>query len=240
MSFQYYTKSLEELQSTSRVIVENFSELIGCRDESITWSPPVAYNVCNSLNISGLSCSEVASQYYEDNTGVLKFSFDSDINSEMKSIWTKVLNFDESVLDVSNISTSKISTKLSTTNKLKISSNQSTLYNSTIYSSAINNPKVGFTQDLKRIYWILLACYTIRYYLYEFSTGNSDTLSSETFSDVYLTKIIKNIEYEKYSLSEFATTMEDYEFSTDFISEQLSLLLKNCKQLKTYVLSYIN
>ena len=239
MSFQYYTKTLEELQNISRVISTNFAEIIGCEQNSKLWSPPVAYTTCKNLVLAGSNCSNISDQFAESENKLLSYRFTSITNPAMKSIWQKVLSYDILVLNTNKISTVKVNLNLDIENKLKSCIDQSKDYDSTLFSALMDNSYIEYTDDYLRIFWILLSCYTIRYHIYEFSIGASDSIDTQILSDSFLNKIIENIQYEKYSLSTSSFKENGFESSTEYISQQLTLLMKNCKQLKSYVLSYI-
>ena len=235
MSFQYYNKPIEELQQIATVIAKNFSAIIGCSLDSQLWSPATAHAVCDAIIIAGTSCSNISDQSDEfgDN---LSFRFISSASSTMKDIWQKVLGYDKTIYDLDKLSSIKISNSLSIEDKLKLCCDQSKEYDSTIYQSLANNSNLWYTDDYKRLCWILLACFSIRYELTNFV--NLGSISGDVLNESFITKVEGNIVYEKYMLSDLGL-VSGYEYSTDYIGSQLSILLKNCKQLRSYVLSYI-
>ena len=239
MSFQYYTKSLEELQEITKVIVNNFGVILGCESDFKTWSPPVACKICDVLTLSGANCSNVSDQYFDPLDGILTYKFTSVVNASMKDIWHSVLNYEESVLSLNKLASVKVSTNLSTKDKFKICANQSTDFDSTLFECIYNIPEMQYTDDYKRILLIMLACFSIRFQIYDFSVGKSSSLDTESLNDSFLNMIIENIKYEKYVLNQSALSISGFENSTDFIEQQLTLLMKNCKQLRMYVLEYL-
>lgn len=238
MSFQNYTKTLEELQYISRVICNNFSELVGCEDDIKTWSPVTAYSVCEQLSLVGSACSNVSDQYETDGI-ILAYKFKSSINQTMKDIWTKVLNYDTSVYNLKKLTGVKLNLNLSIENRLKTTIKQSKDYDCSIIEALSFNTEIVYTEDYRRLMWILLACYSIRYAIYDFAHGKSDLIDLEVLSGSFLNRVIENLYYEKHALIKFSKENESFSSSSDFISKELSTLLKNCKQLKMYVIRYL-
>lgn len=238
MSFQYSTKTIEELQSIARVITDNFSELVGCETTSKLWSPPTAGMVCNALLLAGSNCSNIADQY-DTTDGILSYKFTSVTNSYMKDIWVKVVNFDTSVYNLDKLLKAKISPKLPIKNRLKEYTEQSTEYDSPLMTAIQHNKDLMYSEDYKRLMWIMLACFSIRYAIYDFAYGSSESINIESLTNSFLDKVVENIKYEKFALSKYDTELGIYEYSSEFMSQQLSTLLKNCKQLQAYVLAYL-
>ena len=237
MSFKYSTKTIEELQSITKVICDNFAELIGCEEDSKLWSPPTAGLVCSSLILAGSNCSNVSNQ--REDCGILSYQFTSTANSYMKDIWNKVLNYDTSIFNMNKMTSVKINSRLSIENRLKVCINQSREYDSFIIEALNQNKELVFTDDYRRIMWIVLACFSIRYTVYDFAIGISSAIDLETLNESFINRVIENIKYEKYMLTKQDNLHNVYEISPDYISQQLSLLLKNCKQLQAYVISYL-
>lgn len=237
MSFQYYSKPLEELQSIARVIHNNFTELVGCKYDSCLWSPATGYHICEALTLNGTQCTNVGDDYIEVEN-YLTYKFSSSVNTEAKNIWLRVLNFDKELLDSSYVTSLKIAGNLPTKNKLEICVDQSLEYDCPIFEVCQNNNQILYSEECRRLYLIILSCFSIQYNLYDFAMGHQDTINSDAINDSVLDSIIQNIEYEKYKLSQMSTTAL-YENSPERIQEQLNLLMKNCRQVEAYVLPYI-
>lgn len=237
MSFQYYSKSIEQLQQIALVIGNNFAELVGCKPNSKLWSPTVGYNICEALALNGTQCSNVSDKIITD-VGALSFRFTSSVSVGAKNLWTEVLNYGANVLDPSYVSSLKIPSNLPQKDKLKLCIDQSTEYNCEIYKVCQKNNQIYYAEDLRRLYLILLSCFSFRYHLYNFSMGHETFLDDTAINDSILDLTIQNIQYEKHVLSQMSSS-NSYEESVEHIQQQLTLLLKNCRQLKTYVLPYI-
>ena len=237
MSFQYYSKPLEELQAIARVIHDNFTELVGCKSDSRLWSPATGYHICEALTLSGTQCTNVSDDFIKE-TDLLTYKFSSAVSTESKNLWDRVLNFDSGVLDASYVTSLKIAGNLPTKNKLELCIDQSTEYDCDIFEICQNNNQIFYSDDCKRLYLIILSCFTIQYHLYEFAVGHQDTINSNAVNNTVLDLLIQNIHYEKYKLSQISSSTL-YEFSPEKAQEQLSLLLKNCRQIESYVLPYI-
>lgn len=236
MSFQYYSKSLEELQAIARVIHNNFSELVGCRQNSKLWSPATGYHICEALQLNGTQCTNVSDAFTEDE--YLSYKFVSSVSVESKNLWSSVLNFDKNVLDSNYVSSLKIAANLPTRNKLEVCVDQSTEYNCPIYEACQNNNQLFYSEDCKRLYLILLSCFSVQYHLYDFAMGRESILNDDAINNTILDVIIQNIQYVKYKLSQMPTSVL-YDYSPEYVQQQLSLLMKNCRQIEAYVLPYI-
>lgn len=237
MSFKYYTKTIEELQQIAKVIADNFSGVIGCSEDTKNWSPPVAYEICNNLVLAGSNCSNLPDKF-EQTDGILSFKFTSVANQPMKDIWKKVVNFDSSIYDLRKLLTVKVNSNLDIKSKLKVCINQSKDYESSLFEMLRFNEDFIYSEDYKRLCWIVLACFCIRYCIYDFSIGKSEQIDLESINSAFIDKVIENIQYEKYVLSKWETD-GDYVHSPESVSQQLSILMKNCKQIKSFVLAYL-
>lgn len=237
MSFQYYSKSIQQLQQIALVIGNNFAELVGCKQNSKLWSPTVGYHVCEALAVNGTQCSNVSDKIITG-VGTLSFKFTSSVSVGATNIWAGAIKYDTNILDPSYTSSLKIPSNLSQKDKLKLCVDQSSEYNCEIYKTCQRNNQVRYSEDLKRLYLILLSCFSFRHYLYDFSMGNKTFLDDTAINDSILDTTIQNIQYEKHVLSQMSSP-NSYEESMEHIQHQLTLLLKNCRQLKTYVLPYI-
>lgn len=252
MSFQYNTKTLEELQEISSIIVNNFSPLVGCRKNSKLWSPPVGFAVATKLNISGFECTNLSKdfidlgfmeeslEYRSPMLNPLSFSFDTTVTELSKEIWNECKKLSYKFLDSSYFSTIKLNLALSQSEKMRLCAMNCTEYNSSIYSVITNNRQFSYTDNSRQLCLILLQAFTIRYALYDFSIGVSSTIDSTAINKSLIESVIKNCEYEKYVLSQLDMKCYNFEISPTYIQQQLSLIIKNCKQLKTFVMEYIN
>lgn len=252
MSFQYCTKTLEELQDVSKVIVNNFAPLIGCKQTSRLWSPPVGFGIATKLNISGFECTNLAKDsidlgYIEESIeyrapllSPLSFEFNTTTTELAKTIWDNCRKLNYTYLDSTYFSTLKINLALSSSEKMRLCAMKCTQYDSTIYSAIIGNKTFSYTTQAKQLYLILLQTFAVRYALYNFAMGIESAIDSTTINRDSINTLIKNCEYEKYVLSQLKLECYNYEVSPSFIQQQLSLIIKNCKQLKTYVMAYIN
>lgn len=240
MSFQYYTKTKEELIESAKIISDNLAEIVGCSNDKNTWSPATAYGVCKAITMAGINCSNISNQTFKDNSSeFLTYEFNSTLNSEAYSIWSKVMKYDSSIYNLDKISDFKLNTKLSTLDKLKICVEQSKDYDSRLFENMVVDEQFIYSEDYKRLAWIILACFTIRHTIFEFSRGISETIDTEILNDSFLERVKKNIVCEKVNLSNYTGTWSSYDCSPDGFSEILSLLLFNIKQLQTFVLNYI-
>jgi hypothetical protein len=239
MSFKYYTKTTEELQESAKTIADNFAGIVGCDENYKTWSPATGFGICDAITMAGSNCSNIANQLIQPDIGILSYKFNSTANSEMYSVWTKIKQYDVSIYNLKKLSGFKISAELSTLDKLKVCVEQSTDYDSSLYEAITADEQFKYSEDFKRIAWIMLACFTIRYAIFDYATGTDDTLDTELLSDSFLDKVIQNINCEKYFLANYNGSWSEYESSPDYMSELLSKLLMNIKQLQMFVLSYI-
>lgn len=240
MSFQFYTKTKDELVESAKIISDNFAELVGCNQNDKNWSPSTAYGICSAITMAGISCSNIPDQFIQvDDLSNLPYEFLSSANSEMRSIWSRVMEFDSSIYNMDKISDFKLSDKLSKLDKLKICIEQSTDYDSYLYQAMIIDEQFKYSEDFKRVAWIVLACFTIRYIIFDFAIGTETAIDVDVLNDSFLEKVKNNIKCEKQLLSSYKGTWSCYESSPDGISELLSKLLINVKQLQMYVLSYI-
>lgn len=252
MSFSYNTKTLEELQEISKIIVDNLAPLVGCRQNSKLWSPPVGFSVATKLNISGFECTNVARDsidlgYIEESLeyrspllNPVSYEFDTTVSELAKTLWESSKKLQYKVLDSSYFSTLKINLSLSQSEKMRICSEKCKEYNSTIYSALIQNQPLSYTPHSRYLCLILLQAFTIRYALYDFALGLTSSIDSVSINHTLINTAIKNCEYEKYVLSTLDLECYNYDISPEFIQYQLTLLIKNYKQLKSYVMAYIN
>lgn len=252
MSFKYYTKTLEELQEISNVIVNNFSPLVGCKQNSKKWSPATAFGVCSKLNISGFECTNIAKdsiklgfvkESFELRSPLespLHYEFDTTVSETAKQLWYSGLKLESSILDTSYMSKLKLNLALPLSERLKQCALKSKDYDSTIYTAIIGNQKLSYTLQTRQLCLILLQTFTLRYALYDFSLGLETTLNNTTINRNLVNLLIKNCEYTKYTLGQLDLQCYDFDVSLTYIQQQLTLIIKNCKQLKTYVMEYIN
>lgn len=252
MSFQYNTKTLEELQDISKIIVNNFAPLVGCRKNSKLWSPPVGFAAATKLNVSGFECTNIAKDsidmgYIEESMeyrspllSPLSYSFDTTVTELSKTIWDECRKLSYKFLDSSYFSTLKLNLSLSSSEKMRLCAMKCKEYNSTIHTAIVGNKQFSYTTYSRQLYLILLQAFTVRYALYDFAVGTSSTIDSAALNKTLVNTIIKNCEYEKYVLSQLNLECYNYDVSPTYIQQQLSLIIKNCKQLKTYVMAYIN
>lgn len=252
MSFKYYTKTLEELQEICRVIVNNFAPLVGCKQNSKRWSPPVGFAVSTKLSISGFDCTNVSKDsidlgYIEESMkyrspleSPLKFEFNTTVSELAKSIWTGCKTLSTDILDTSYFSTLKLNLALSASEKMRLCAIKCPEYDSTIFTAIQGNKTLSYTVHARQLYLILLQTFAIRYAIYDFAIGVESSINNLTLNQDLINTLIKNCEYEKYVLSQSNLECYDFDVSPTYIQQQLSLIIKNCKQLKTYVMAYIN
>jgi hypothetical protein len=252
MSFQYNTKTLEELQEISKIIVDNFAPLVGCKQNSKLWSPPVGFGIATKLSISGFECTNLAKDsidmgYIEESKeyrspilSPLSYSFDTTVTELAKTIWDGCKKLSNDVLDTSYFSTLKINLALSSSEKMRQCVLNCTEYNSTIYSAIAGNKTFSYTVNSRQLYLILLQTFSVRYALYDFAMSIESSIDSTAINKTMIETLIKNCEYEKYVLSQLDLECYNYDVSPTYMQQQLSLIIKNCKQLKTYVMAYIN
>lgn len=236
MSYQLYTKSITELQDIAKVIVNNLSELVGCEDTSKLWHPCVGSDVCSTLRVNSLSCDTVPSKF--EKYGVLGLSFTPFVNNSMSSICSKVLDYDKSVLDYTKLLDVKIDVNLDMKTKFKLYINSTNKSSSDMFDAMKENKTLMYSEYYKRLCWILLSTYAIRYDLYDFAYNKTnDFPSSVNYSIV--DHIIENTLFEKLEIGNIDDSSVEFESSCDCVNEQLSLVLKNMRQLKYYVLDYV-
>lgn len=252
MSFKYYTKTLEELQEISKVIVNNFSPLIGCKLNSKRWSPPVGFTIGTKLSISGFECTNLANdsvdlgfieeskEYRAMLESPLSYNFNTTVSELSKELWSGCKSLSSDILDTTYFSTMKLNLALSSTEKMRLCAMKCTEYDSTIFSALMSNKTLSHTIHAKQLYLIMLQTFAVRYAVYDFASGIESSVDKLNLNRDLVNTLIKNCEYVKYKLSQLNLECYDFESSPEFIQQQLSLIIKNCKQLKTYVMAYIN
>lgn len=235
---QYITKDSSELKSDAEKLCRNMSPLIGCKTTGIGWSPFTGLQVCSAISVNGLSCSNIP--HSTATNGILSYKFTSDITNATASIWRSVTLYDTSVLNTDYVSfvSNLVKVNSSMADKLKVTAASCKYTDSTIFDAAYKNPKIKLTQSYYNICHILLSCFTLRYYLFEYAKNNVELNTSEVNESV-INRIVENIDYVKYILSQEESMLSDYHRSAEYTRQHLTTLRKNLLMIRPNVLVYI-
>ena len=237
--YNYMTKSYPEIRRDAELICNNLAPLLGNRIGSIKWAPKTAFNVCNSLDISGLKCTNVSDDYLSDE--VLVYRFDSGVTKSAKEIEQHVFEFDKSVLDiyyVSVIPSSSIPRDIPLSKRFQLASRISTITDSTIFDASYGSTAIQNLPICRNVGHILLTSFVVRYFLMLYHTSSAELDTNEVNTKI-INRIINNIDYVKYVLSVSDIKELKYTQSANFLSQQLTILRKNLFMIKYYVLNYI-
>lgn len=240
MSFQYYTKSPAELVESARIIVNNLGEMVGCRKNKKGWTPATGYGVSSALEIAGTNCSNLSDYDFPSlKNDYQYFRFRTNLNSLAASLYRGAKNYDLGVYDLDSLKCLPLSPSLSTLEKLKVAAGTPSTYNSTLFEAVNIDEEMKYTEDYKRVAWIVLAGFSVRWALYDYSVGKAETVNTEILNSVFLDRIKENVTCEKILLESYVGKSSCYESCPDGISEQLSKMLLNIKQLQSFVLRYL-
>lgn len=237
--YNYTTKSYADIKQDTELICDNLAPLLGSRIGDIKWSPKTAFNVCNDLDISGLKCTNVSDECVSD--GIITYKFDSSVTKRVGDIKLLVSKFDKSILDeyyISIIPSSSIPRDAELTKKFQLASRISTFTDSTIFDASYGNDSIKNLPLCRNVGHILITSFAVKYSLMVYY-NNFDELNTNEVNTKIINRIIENIDYVKYMLSNSNIMEMRYEQSSNFLSQQLTTLRKNLLMIKYYVLDYI-
>ena len=238
----YSTKSETKIRNDAKLICNNLAPLLGCKDDDARWSPKVAYKICSSIEVSGTQCSNVPDKSVSTSIPGVGCHFDSSVTVGLNQIRRQVLEFNINILNpyyISTIPASNMPTEYSMAQKMQLAARISVETNSTIFDGITNNSIVSNTQLYYFISHIVLSCFTIRYFLMRYQDEyESEELNMIEVNSKVIKRLIENIDYVKYSLSEYTNTEIAFKNSTNFISHQLTLLRKNLQMIQYFILDY--
>lgn len=237
--YNYVTKSYSDIKQDAELICNNLAPLLGSRIGNIKWAPKTAFNVCNALDISGLKCTNISDEYVSD--GVLVHRFDSSVTKKTGDIKQLVSDFDKSILDeyyVAVIPSSSIPRDASLSKKFQLASRISSFTDSTIFDASYGSEAIQNLPICRNVGHILIASFVIKYFLMLYYTDSSELDTNEVNTKI-VNRIIDNIDYVKYVLSNSEIKELRYKQSANFLSQQLTTLRKNLQMIKYYVLDYI-
>lgn len=235
----YVTKSYRNIRQDAELICNNLAPLLGSRIGNIKWAPKTALNVCNTLDISGLKCTNVSDDYVSD--GVLVYRFDSSVTKKVSEIKQLVSNFDKSILDeyyIAEIPSSLIPRDVSLAKKFQLGSRISTFTDSTIFDASYGSEVIQNLPIYRNVGHILITSFVVKYFLMLYYTNFIELDTTEINTKV-VTRIIDNIDYVKYMLTHSEIREFRYKLSANFLAQQLTILRKNLLMIKYYVLDYI-
>lgn len=237
--YNYTTKSQYDVKNDAELICNNLAPLLGSRIGVEKWAPKTAFSVCDTLDLSGLKCTNVSDEYTSD--GAVVYRFDSSITKNTGKIKQLVSEFDKSILDeyyVSVISNSSIPRNLPTSKKLQLASRVSMITDSTIFDASYNSDSIQHIPICRNVGHILLTSFVVKYYLMMYYLGLLELDTNEVNTNV-VNRIINNIDYVKYSLSNYGIAELRYKNSPNFLCQQLTTLRKNLCMIKYHILDYI-
>jgi hypothetical protein len=235
------TKTDMELRDIAGMLCNNLAPLVGCRFKSKKWSPATARKTCEPLNLTtGGEVTNLAKLVY-DADDLFSYTFVPNIGSKGYEIYNKVMDYSNDVLDEYYMFSSDNYFTLGMTvkTKLKIVSTTSILYDSTIFTSVYNNPQLMLTTQYKQIFMVLLAVFSLRYYLFEYAFEDSQELS-ELVNPIFINNLCGSIKYIKMKLLELTIhEIVETESSVHFICDQLNDLERNVHLIEAEFLKYI-
>lgn len=239
LQVQYTTRDLSEIKADAGKISKNLSPLVGCKVGNELWAPFTAVNVCKAINVAGLECSNVSSEFHRD--GLVSYKFTSQLTTEAIAFWRKVLEYSTDVLNSSY--TMYIQTIIprgaEITEKLKLTSEYCIYTDSTIFDAAYGNDRIKLSQSYARICHILLSCYTLRYFLTKYAADPQAALNTMEVNETVIRRTIENINYTKMVLAEDFQVEEKYMRSVSYCRQHLTTLRKNLEMIRPFILQYI-
>ena len=164
--YNYVTKSYSDIKQDAELICNNLAPLLGSRIGNIKWAPKTAFNVCNSLEISGLKCTNVSDGYLSD--GVLVYRFDSSVTKKTGEMKQLVSEFDKSILDeyyVAVIPSSSIPMDASLSKKFQLASRISTFTDSTIFDASYGSKSIQNLPICRNVGLILITSFVVKHFL---------------------------------------------------------------------------
>ena len=213
-------------------LIKNLSPLIGCKIDSVRWCPLTAYQVCKNLRIASLVCLDISDDKLVENK--IKYIFKNKLTIETYSIYKKVLDLDDSILDTSYIMQvqDKIDegTNLSMKDALFFCATSSAKNDSAILDCLNDVKELGKQDIYKYILFVILDSYSLRYSLYNYYIAGYELEYGELRQE-RLDRIINNVNYIKKKLEEYNSDL-----TTDLNHHLATLLYNLClirKEVKT-------
>lgn len=236
---QYTTRDLTEIKADAGKISKNLSPLVGCKPGNELWAPFTAVNVCKAINVVGLECSNVSSEFQRD--GRVEYKFSSQLTTESINLWRKSLAYSKEVLNSSYIMyvQSIIPVGSEITERLRLTSEYCIYTDSTIFDSAYGNERIKLSQNYARICHILLSCYTLRYFLTKYANDPQAALETLEVNEAVIRRTIENINYVKMLLAQDFQVEEKYTRSVSYCRQHLTALRKNLEMIRPFILQYI-
>ena len=169
----YAIKSDSDIKRDAELICNNLAPLLGSRIGGIKWAPKTAYSVCNSIDISGLTCTNVSDEYISDD--LFTYKFDSSVTKKTSEIKQLVSESDSNlVLDdyyISVIPSTQIPRDISLSKKFQLASRISTFTDSTVFDASYGSESIQNLPICKNVGHILLSSFAVRYFLVLTSLG---------------------------------------------------------------------
>lgn len=231
-------KTTEDVRKDAGIICKNLAPLVGCRFSEIGWAPIVGVNVCKALTVAGTEVSNVASESVTLDR--ITFQYDAYSSLEMNAIWKKALAYDPSVLNSSYIMyiENRIPAEDTMQSKLHLTSMYCKYTDSTLYDAITTGAKsVRLTPHYNQVCHLILAAFCLRYYLFEYSYNGKD-LDTIAVSSKLIRKVINNIDYVKYVLSNLESNDVSFVGSQGYLMKQLTFLRMSVQMIEPYVLRY--
>jgi len=237
---QYTTRDVKAMKADAKKIAKNMAPLIGCKVGESTWAPFTGVNVCKALSVVGLECSNVSSEVL--NTGLIQYKFTSGITVAAADFWRAALAYDPIALSSSYIMyvNTIIPVGAEISARLKLTADYCIYTDSTIFDTAYKNDAIRLTAVYARICHILLSCFTLRYFLNEYSKDATAELDVIEVNETVINRIIGNIDYVKNILGQDETVEIEYRRSVSYARQHLTTLRKNLMMIPQYILQYIS
>ena len=182
----------------------------------------------------------MSDEYISD--GLFTYKFDSSVTKKTSEIKQLVSESDSNlVLDdyyISVIPSTQIPRDISLSKKFQLASRISTFTDSTVFDASYGSESIQNLPICKNVGLILLSSFAVRYFLVRYYTHASGLNPSEVNTKI-INRIIDNIDYVKYALTNFEFKELRYRHSSNFLSQQLTILRKNLLMVKYYVLNFI-
>lgn len=219
---------MKEIKEKARIVVENLSPLLGCKQNTKFWSPRTGSLVCKSLEISSLICLDVEKEKYKK--GFITYEFDNSVTIKTSNIYRHVRNYSPLVLDTSYaLQVIEDATRLDSLTEQLFIQTLSDRYNDSAIIDILEEKKdFRLIPVYRHLMLVILESFSIRYSLYEFVYEDRPMEYTEINTN-NINKVIKNLEYVRVKLEEFNTD------ETIELNHHLSTLLLNLKIIEKYI-----